>query len=78
MTVIMIYDNNNNNNNNNNNISKKSQLDLSLSNVKSVWWLDWLRKKKQLLTLGGLQSLNELMTFKEKYHYTKIKAQRNA
>ena len=23
-------------------------------------------------------TLNELMTFKEKYHYTKIKAQRNA
>ena len=29
-------DNNNNNNNNNSNISNKNQLDMSLSNVKSV------------------------------------------
>ena len=58
----------------NNNISNKDQLDLSLSNVKSDdWWLEWLRRKKINIRKTSV-TLNELMTLKEKYHYTKIKA----
>ena len=57
-----------------NNISNKNQLDLSLSNVKSDdWWLEWLRRKKINIRKTSV-TLNELMTLKEKYHYTKIKA----
>ena len=61
-----------------NNISNKNQLDLSLSNVKSDdWWLEWLRRKKINIRKTSV-TLNELMTFKKKYHYTKTKVQRNA
>ena len=38
-----------------------------------------IKKKKAMINIRKtLVTLNELMAFKEKYHYTKIKAQRNA
>ena len=62
----------------NNNISNKDQLDLSLSNVKSDdWWLEWLKKKAMVNIRKTSFTLNELVAFKEKYHYIKIKAHRN-
>ena len=72
--------NENHNNIYDNNISNKNQLDLSLSNVKSDdWWLEWLRKRKAMVNIRKTSvTLNELVLFKEKYHYTKTKAQRNA
>ena len=37
------------------------------------------KKKKAMVNIGkASDALNELMAFKEKYHYTKIKAQSNA
>ena len=69
-----IYNDNHNDIYDNNNTSNKNQLDLSLSNVKSDdWWLEWLRRKKINIRKTSV-TLNELMTLKEKYHYTKIKA----
>ena len=63
----------------NNNISNKDQLDLSLSNVKSDdWWLEWLKKKAMVNIRKTSFTLNELVAFKKKYHYIKIKAHRNA
>ena len=63
----------------NNNISNKNQLDLSLSNVKSD--IGVVKKKKKTLGIRNIKKTsftsNELLAFKEKYHYTKIKAQRN-
>ena len=40
-----VYDDDNNNNNSN--ISNKNQLDMSLSNVKSVLWLELLRRRRK-------------------------------
>ena len=73
-----MYNDNHNDIYDNNNISNKDQLDLSLSNVKSDdWWLEWLRKKAMVNIRKTSATLNELMAFKEKYHYTKTKAQSN-
>ena len=37
------------------------------------------KKKKAMVNIRKTSvTLNELMAFKEKYHYTKMKAQRNA
>ena len=65
-------------------VDNKNQLDLSLSNVKSDdWWLEWLRRRKQeekaIVNIRKTSvTLNELITFKEKYYYNIIKAQRKA
>ena len=73
-----MYNENHNDIYDNNNISNKNQLDLSLPNVKpDDWWLEWLKRKKINIRKTSV-ILNELMTFKKKYHYAKIKAQRNA
>ena len=73
-----MYHENHNDIYDNNNISNKNQLDLSLSNVKpDDWWLEWLKRKKINIRKTSV-TLNELMTFKKKYHYTKTKVQRNA
>ena len=73
-----MYNENHNDIYDNNNISNKNQLDLSLSNVKpDDWWLEWLKRKKINIMKTSVTS-NELMMFKKKHHYTKIKAQRNA
>ena len=61
----------------NNNIRNKNWLYLSLSNVKpNDWWLEWLKRKKNNRKTSV--TLHELMTFKKKYHYNKIKALRIA
>ena len=74
-----IYNDNHNDIYDNNNTSNKNQLDLSLSNVKSDdWWLEWLKKKAMVNIRKTSFTLNELVAFKEKYHYIKIKAHRNA
>ena len=73
-----MYKDNHNDIYDNNNISNKNQLDLSLSNVKpDGWWLEWLKGKKIINIRKASVTLNELMTFKKKYHYTKTKVQRN-
>ena len=37
-----------------------------------------IKKKKKINTRKTSVTLNELLTFKKKYHYTKSKVQRNA
>ena len=73
-----MYNENHNNIYDDNNISNKNQWDLRLSNVKPDVddWSDWTEKKINIRKTSVI--LNELMTFKKKYNFTKTKVQRNA
>ena len=57
----------------NNNVSNKNQLYLTF--LMLYLMIGVIKEKKAFSHIEV--TLNELRTFKEKYHYTKIKAQKN-